>query len=391
MRALVAFDKFKDSMGAPEACRVVAEAMRRVVGRCEIDLAPLTDGGEGFARILTEAAGGEIRVKEVHGPRSRRVAAEWGLVELGALEPDLRRVLGAPEEGILAVVEMAQASGLEQLPGELRDPWETTTRGTGEVIREAARAGAKAILLGIGGSATNDLGLGALEALGLEFSGPGGAVRDIAPQKWGEIDRIGGRVMALPAIRIACDVGNPLLGPDGAAAVYGPQKGLRAKDLSRMQAGMERIATMLCAFAGKSRELIDESSSGAAGGIGFGFRVAAGARYVGGFDLVSRWLRLEPRVKAADVVLTGEGRFDRSSLQGKGPGSLCRWAAEAGKPAWVFAGQVARELSGTPIEGMAHLRLRSIAPEGMILEEALRRGPELLAAAVEGAFGKTIA
>lgn len=386
MKALVAFDKFKDSMGAPEACRVAAEAIRRSGRGCDLDIAPLTDGGEGFARILTEARGGEIRVSEVSGPRSGRIRAEWGLVGLGALEPDLRRWLDISGEGKLAVVEMAQASGLQGLEVGLRDPWRTTTRGTGEVIFEAAATGASAILLGIGGSATNDMGLGALEALGLKFSGPGGDVRDVVPEKWVQIDRVSGRVMALPPIRIACDVSNPLLGPDGAAAVYGPQKGLRAEDLTRMQAEMGRLAGLLCEFAGKGRGPIDEPSSGAAGGIGFGFRVASDARYVPGFELVSRWLRLIPRVEAADVILTGEGRFDPSSLQGKGPGSLCRWAAEAGKPAWVFAGQVALELLVEPPRGMPDLRLRAITPAGMGLDEALRKGPELLAAAVGRVF-----
>lgn len=387
MRALVAFDKFKDSMGAADACRTAADAIRGSCEGCEVDAAPLTDGGEGFARILTEARGGQIRVSEVTGPRFGRVSAEWGMVALGTLENELRDWLGVAGEGLLAVVEMAQASGLQGLASDLRDPWRTTTRGTGEIIREAAAAGASAILLGIGGSATNDMGLGALEALGLEFSGPGGDARDIVPADWGRIDRLAGKVVALPPIRIACDVSNSLLGPDGAAAVYGPQKGLRAEDIPRMQSEMARVARLMCGFAGRRFDLVEEPSSGAAGGIGFGLRVATDARYVPGFELVSRWLRLEPRVRAADVVVTGEGRFDPSSLRGKGPGSLCRWAAEAGKPAWVFAGQVAAELmDARRREAMPRLRLVPITPSGMALDQALARGPELLAAAVREAF-----
>lgn len=388
MRALVAFDKFKDSMGAADACRVASDAIRRARAGCDVDVAPLTDGGEGFARILTEARGGELRVADVSGPRVGRVSAEWGMVALETLEPDLRRWLAVPAKGNLAVVEMAQASGLQGLPSELRDPFRTTTRGTGEVIREAVEAGASAILLGIGGSATNDMGLGALEALGLQFWRSGGAVKGVTPAMWDEIERITGQIMALPPIRIACDVSNPLLGPNGAAAVYGPQKGLRAADLPRMQAGMERMAKLLCAHAGKGTHFIDEPCGGAAGGIGFGFRVVADAMYVSGFEVVSRWLRLEPRVSEADVVITGEGRFDRSSLQGKGPGSLCRWAAAAGKPTWVFAGQIAPELMTCPPQDILQLRLRQISPVGMPLAEALRRAPELLALEVGAAFEK---
>lgn len=386
MRALIAFDKFKDSMRAPEACRIAAEALRRAAPDCEIDIAPLTDGGEGFARILTTARGGEIRTAAVPGPRRETTNAEWGWVALDAIEPELRQWLALPDDGGLAIVEMAQASGLQGLPEEQRDPWHATTAGTGELIREAAREGASAILLGIGGSATNDIGLGALEVLGLRFSGAKGAVREITPAKWPDVNAVGGAVMKLPRILIGCDVLNPLLGPNGAAAIYGPQKGLRPQDLSRMQEEMARMAKLLCAFAGESDEVIDEACGGAAGGIGFGFRVVVGAGYVPGFDLVSRWLRLKEKVSAADVVITGEGRFDASSLQGKGPGSLCRWAADAGKPSWVFAGQISPELLGQKSGRNRQLQLRAISPTDLPMEQALRRGPELLAAAIGKVF-----
>jgi len=254
------------------------------------------------------------------------------------------------------------------------------------LIREAVREGASAILLGIGGSATNDIGLGALEVLGLRFSGPKGAVTDIAPAKWPDVNAVNGSLMKMPRILIACDVLNPLLGPDGAAAIYGPQKGLRPQDLSRMQAGMARMARLLCAFAGEKDTVIEEVCGGAAGGIGFGFRVVAGATYVPGFELVSRWLRLKEKVRSADVVITGEGRFDASSLQGKGPGSLCRWAMEAGKPSWVFAGQIAPELHDQNSRPDRQPQLRAISPADLPMEQALRRGPELLSEAIERAF-----
>lgn len=385
MRALIAFDKFKDSMGAPDACRMAAEALRRAIPGCETDLAPLTDGGEGFARILTEARGGEIRSAIVKGPRCQTVNAQWGLVQIQSLDADLRQWLGLPENGILAVIEMAQASGLQGLPTALRDPWQTTTAGTGQLIREAAHAGVSAILLGIGGSATNDIGLGALEVLGVKFFGSGGAVNHITPARWAEVERFDGAVERLPRILIACDVQNPLLGPNGAAAVYGPQKGLRKEDLPRMESEMARMAGLLCEFSGVGQDVFDEPCGGAAGGIGFGLRVAAGARYVPGFELVSRWLRIEEKVRDVDIVITGEGRFDASSLQGKGPGSLCRWAAKAGKPAWVFAGQIARELIDDNASNR-QLKLMAISPPDLPLEEALRRGPELLSETIARCF-----
>ena len=347
MRVLLAFDKFKDSLTAPQACAAAAAALRERHPDWSLDECPLADGGEGFAPILTRAAGGVSLVHEVAGPRGQPVAAGFGLVPWQQIPPAAQALLNLPldrrEPANIAVIEMAAASGLALLPNDQRDPWQTTSRGTGELIAEAARRGAAAILLGIGGSATNDLGLGALSALGLGFADDAGRpVSPPVPAHWSRIQRLTGTVpTSLPPIFIACDVTNPLLGPQGATAVYGPQKGLQSADLARLEHECARLGLMLCTRCGKPDTLMDAPGAGAAGGIAFGLMAAAGARLLSGFDLVSAWLDLERRIAAADLVFTGEGRFDASSLTGKGPGAVARRALALGKPVQVFAGQVA--------------------------------------------------
>jgi glycerate kinase len=275
---------------------------------------------------------------------------------------------------------MASASGLALLAAHQRDPWQTHTHGTGELIRLAAtRPGVVAILLGVGGSATHDLGLGALAALGLGFlTGRGEVVSPLSPTHWPHISRLQGRLPAtLPPIRIACDVTNPLLGPRGAAATYGPQKGLRPADFARLDHESARLALLLCAHCGQPDSLMDAPGAGAAGGISFGLMAAAGARLLPGFDLVSAWLDVERRVAAADLVITGEGRFDDTSLTGKGPGAVAARALALGKRVHVFAGAVTATALPPP-----RLSLHAITPAGMPLAQALREAPALLTAAV---------
>ncbi len=384
MRVLLAFDKFKDSLTAPQACAAAAAALRERHPDWSLDECPLADGGEGFAPILTRAAGGVPLMHEVAGPRGRPVAAGFGLVPLANIPSAARALLKIQnrepkiENPQVAVIEMAAASGLALLPDDQRDPWQTTSQGTGELIAEAARRGVAAVLLGVGGSATNDLGLGALSALGLGFADESGApLTPPAPAHWARIQRLTGTVPAeLPPIFIACDVTNPLLGPQGATAVYGPQKGLLPADLAGLEHECARLGLMLCNHCGKPDALMAAPGAGAAGGIAFGLMAAAGARLLSGFDLVSAWLDLERRIAAADLVLTGEGRFDASSLTGKGPGAVARRALALGKPVQVFAGQVA---VAAPAE---KLRLHAITPPDLPLAEALRTASGLLTAAI---------
>ena len=384
MRVLAAFDKFRGSISATEACAIAAEAVASARAGCEVDACPLSDGGEGFTEILTRAAGGSERRLSVSGPRGGAAAASLGIVSIDKIPRAARGRLGAAvsgSEGTVAVVEMAAASGLALLAPAERDPLRATSAGTGQLLRAAAATGSRAILLGVGGSATIDMGLGALGALGVACLAASGArLESPVPADWPGVRGIEGGVPgSLPPIVIACDVDNPLHGPTGAAAVYGPQKGLRPGDLAAHEAESLRIAALMCAHFGRPESLAALPGAGAAGGIAFGLMVAAGAELVPGFDLVASWLDLDRRISAADVVFTGEGRFDDSSLRGKGPGAVVLRALALGKPVHVFAGGVAlsREIPG--------LATHAITPRGAAPAAALAGAPALLLASVRRA------
>jgi glycerate kinase len=281
----------------------------------------------------------------------------------------------------IAIIEMAAASGLALLSAAERDPWQTSTLGTGELMRIASTVNAKAIVLGIGGSATNDLGLGALAALGLEFvSTRAEKIFPPIPAHWPSIARITGAVPPLfPTIRVACDVTNPLLGPNGCAAVYGPQKGLQPADLTKLEEASARLARLLCAHCLRPEAIMEIPGAGAAGGIAFGLMTATDARLLSGFGLTSDWLDLPARIRSADIVVTGEGRFDESSVQGKGPGAIIAMAAAVGKPMHVFAGQI----SGS---AQSMTMFHAITPDDWPLEKALRETPGLLRIALQRVF-----
>jgi len=380
MRALIAFDKFKDALSAAEACAAVAGALP---AEAKADVCPLTDGGEGFCSILTRAAGGTLQTHRVTGPRGQAVDALFGLVAVEKIPATARAMLDLPDDGgRLAVIEMAQASGLALLSADRRDPWRTTSLGTGELIQRVVEAGARAVLLGVGGSATNDLGLGALAALGWTFHDTAGAaVHPPAPAEWGRIVGIGGGPrVALPPIRIACDVTNPLLGARGATAVYGPQRGLVAEDFPRLEGQCEAVSALLCRHFKRPLTLRKAPGAGAAGGIAFGLQCAAGAAMLPGFEFVAAWFDLEARLAAADVVLTGEGRFDESSLEGKGPGAIVRRALALGKPVHVFSGQIA--VPQPPVG----LHLHAITSIGTPLSQALAETATNLTTTVRQVF-----
>ena len=370
MRVLIAFDKFKDALTATEACVAAAAALRAKHPDWQLDLCPLTDGGENFAELLCQGLSVRLASVEARGPRGGTFAAPVGFVAISVLPPAARARLGVT--GTLAVVGLASASGLMLLPRTERNPWHATTLGTGDLLRHAAHANADAILLGVGGSATNDLGLGALAALGLRFFDASHRTIQPVPANWSQIVRIEGRV-SLPPVFIACDVTNPLLGPTGATATFGPQKGLPSSEVPELETQARRMAALLCDHCGQPLALAETPGTGAAGGIPFGLMVTARAKLVSGFDLVSAWLDLPARLQAADLVLTGEGRFDATSLGGKGPGAIVAEARQLGKAVHVFAGSLGVE------SGATH---HAITPGGLPLAEALPRTGELLAAAI---------
>ena len=382
MRVLIAFDKFKDSIAAAKACEIAAKAIGAIHPDWKVDSCPLTDGGEGFMEILTHAAGGEVMQSQATGPRGATIQASYGIVSMDRIPSDARAALGPAARGsggLVGIVEMASASGLALLEPALRDPLRTSSAGTGELIRTTAAAGVRAILLGVGGSATHDIGLGALGALGLRFEGDGG--RDLCalvPADWPALRRVVGHIEGvIPPVFIACDVRNPLLGPHGALSVYGPQKGLDPAAAGDLEHETARVASLLLSHFGKPASLMSMPGAGAAGGLAFGLMAGLGAALLPGFDLVSSWLDLDRRLTAADLVITGEGRFDESSLSGKGPGAVASRALSRGLEVHVFAGEVAlaREIPG--------LRVHPVTPRGMALPEALGRAPGLLFVAIQ--------
>lgn len=384
MRVLVAFDKFKDSLAAPEACRIAAETLRTAHPDWEIDIAPLADGGDGFAAILTTAAGGELVSVPVVGPLGEPRTAAYGIVSFSHIPAAARERLALSRlrnSDTVAIVEMAAACGLTLVPPADRNPWRTTSYGTGQLLAAAAKRGARALLLGVGGSATHDLGLGALGALGLRFLDARGApLFPPTTAAWGHIARLAGHVpAAFPPLRLACDVANPLLGPSGAAAIYAPQKGLAPADLPALESTTARMAALLSAHCGQPPSLATAPGAGAAGGIAFGLMTAARAQLVPGWALVHDWLNLDRCIAAADLILTGEGRFDATSLSGKGPGALACAASAAGKRVVILAGSLGQLPATTLPPGTT---THAISPSDLPLPAALSRAPELLAAAV---------
>ena len=375
MKILAAFDKFKDAMPAGMACDAALSGALEALGEpLTLSHAPLTDGGEGFCPILTQAASGYMEHHKVSGPLGEEVDSPLGWVNLEQIPESACKLLGS-KKGKLAIIEMASVAGLEQVPNAQRHPKHCTTRGVGELIRIAVAEEADAILLGIGGSATSDLGLGALEALGLQFCPSG----QVTPAQWPAIEQIEGSIeLTVPPIYIACDVDNPLLGTRGAAAVYGPQKGLKPYEIEAFDGASERVAKQLCEFFKQPECTLRASGSGAAGGIGFGLNVAFGSNYVAGFELVTAWLDLSSKIKEADLVLTGEGKFDNSSLAGKGPYALLATAYSSDTSAILLAGLAEEEAAQTVRNRFPGTAVYSITPEGTPLAQALKLAPDFL-------------
>lgn len=362
MRVVIAPDKFKGSLSAP----AVAEAMRRGVlaasPDAEIESVPMADGGEGTVEALISATGGSYRDVEVTGPLGRPVRARFGL-------------LGS---GDVAVLEMAAASGLVLVPEAERDPRATTTRGTGELIRSAIEAGAREILIGIGGSATNDGGAGMAQALGYRLLDEEG--RELGPGG-GALARLA-RIDASerppePAgvsFSVACDVDNPLCGPRGASAIYGPQKGATPDVVAELDANLAHLAAIIERDLGI--DIRDLAGAGAAGGLGAGLVAFAGGTLRRGVELVIDAVGLDARLDGADLCLTGEGALDASSAHGKTAVGVARLARSRGIPTLALAGTLGTGVEMVDGEGIdAYF---SICPGPMSLEVAIGRADRLI-------------
>ena len=330
MRIVIAPNAFKGSLSALDAAEAIAEGVRAAAADAELVLVPIADGGDGTVDALVAATHGERRTLRVRGPLGDPVDADYGLIDGGST----------------AVIEMAKAAGLALVPPPKRDPRVTTTYGVGELMRHAYHEGARHFIVGIGGSATNDGGAGMAQALGyhlLDEKGhelpPGG----LALKRLAGIDVGGVDVNWKEAeVEVACDVTNPLAGPSGASAVYGPQKGATPEMVTELDAALEHLAEIIRRDLGVDVERLP--GGGAAGGLGAGLVAFTGARLRPGAEMVMEALHLDERLAAATLVITGEGRLDSQTARfGKGPAAVARHARQAGIPVVAIGGSLADE------------------------------------------------
>jgi len=370
VRIVIAPDSFKGSLSALEAARAVAEGVTAAMPQAKLDLKPIADGGEGFVHALLTASGGKEQSRMVRGPLGEEVSATWG-------------VLG---DGTTAVIEMAAASGLTLVPASRRNPALTSTFGTGELIRHALDAGHRKIIIGIGGSATNDGGAGMAKALGARFLDKMGqelpcgglALRDLAAIDIASLDP---RLKECTIIA-ACDVTNPLVGPKGASAVYGPQKGASPEMVTALDAALSNYAQRIEEQLGMA--IATAPGAGAAGGLGAGLVVFTGAKLTPGFDVVAEAVGLEKAIAAADLVFTGEGSVDGQSAQGKAVFGVTTLSAKYGKPVVVLGGSVLPGASDLYAHGMT--AALSITPGPLTLSVCMDDAYALLAKAAETAM-----
>jgi glycerate kinase len=363
VKIVVAMDSFKGSLSAGRACEIVAESIRSAVPDTQIIVKPMADGGEGTAQAMMAAGNGQWIEQTTMGPL-----------------PDMRVRVGfawfADEK--TAVVEMAAASGLELLEPGLRNPLKTTTFGTGQLIAAAVNHGAKRILLAVGGSATVDGGVGAATAMGWKFLDENRREISLGGGQLEAIERIipPSQSIRVP-VEVLCDVDNPLCGERGAARVYGPQKGATEEMVGLLEAGLAHLAELVREKLG--RDIKDMPGAGAAGGLAAGAVAFMDAQLVSGIQTVMSHSHLHEALAQADWLITGEGQFDRQSLQGKVVSGVARAAKHTGTKVAVLAGQVL--LEPHEYRSLGVREALACANDRMKLQDAIKNSEELLAKA----------
>ena len=370
MKILIAIDSFKGSLSSKEAGEAIKTGILRVVPDAEVLISPLADGGEGTVETLVEALGGSLETVRVKGPLFQEVEAHYGILsesekfqaetesnphretlpenpskahsEAHSEAPSDTESQYSPEDGKLAVMEMSQASGITLVSPEERNPLKTGSYGVGEMILDAYHKGCRRFLIGIGGSATNDGGIGMLSALGFRFTKENG--EEISPCGEGlkDLARIENTFVSKDLLQcsfqIACDVENPLYGENGASLVYGFQKGGNKELLSQMDLWMKRYSELVKEYNPAANPEVP--GSGAAGGLGFAFRSFLQGELKSGVSLILEETNLSEKMQGADLVITGEGRLDEQSAMGKAPIGVAKLAKEQGIPVIAFAGAV---------------------------------------------------
>jgi glycerate kinase len=362
MKIVIAPDSFKDSLSAAGVAAAIAEGVAQALPQARIVQCPMADGGEGTMDAILAACAGELRSLTVEGPLGAPVQARWGWLATSAT----------------AIIEMAEASGLQLLTLAQRDATVSSTFGTGQLIRVALDAGARRIILAIGGSATNDAGTGMLRALGLElFDGQGQALgngglalKDLARLSCGGLDPRLSQVH----FEVAADVSNPLCGPNGASHIFGPQKGASPAQVLALDSALGHFAD-LCAEA-LEQDVRNQPGSGAAGGMGFAAKAFLGATFRPGVEVVAELTGLAAAMDGADLVITGEGRFDSQTLNGKTPLGVARIAQARNVPVVVIAGTLGDGYEQMYAHGIQAAFAVTSGP--MTLEQACRDAAPLL-------------
>ena len=353
MKVLIAMDKYKGSLTAVQACEAVASALRRALPEVECALCPIADGGEGTTDTLVAVLQGECITLPVRDAQGRVVKASYGLTADGT-----------------AIMEMSVASGLAMVSDLPLDPFTASTAGTGEMLLDAIQRGVTRVIIGIGGSATNEAGVGMAQVLGFRFVDDEGLAIERLPAELERVASIHPSPLLMPEVLVACDVDNPLLGPRGASHVYGPQKGVQ--DVEAFDERLRRVVDLVARDLGCDHR--DEPGAGAAGGLGFGLMSFCKAKLMSGFDLVADATKLEQHIAASDLVITGEGKVDSQTLHGKGPAGVAEMARRHGKPVVAIAGAV----EDSPAVRAKFDEAWAVKPAEMPLAEAMQRGAELI-------------
>lgn len=362
MNILIAPDSFKDCLSAMEVASALQRGIQKIIPDASISLLPMADGGEGTVESVIDATRGKLLRLKVMDPLMREIDSFYGITG----------------DGETAVIEMAAASGIELLKGDERNPWITSTFGTGQLIRDALDHGVRKILLGIGGSATNDGGIGMAQALGVQFGGKFGKFPIQGGGALGEVEKIymeglDSRIHATEIV-VACDVSNPLTGPQGASHVYGPQKGADGTMVEKLDRNLLHLAELLQDQLGK--EISEYPGAGAAGGLGGGLMAFLNADLVGGFDMVAGVCGLREKIGETDLVITGEGKMDAQTRFGKTPYGVAQMALKLGKPVIGVAGTLDEDAS--LLYELGFDLLMPIQEKPGNLESSLKNGQQLL-------------
>ena len=357
MKIVVAIDSFKGSLTSTEAGQAAIDCIQNLFPNCQTELIPIADGGEGMLAVMMDTTQGHIQSLEAYNPCMERITANYGI----------------SLDGQTAFIEMANISGLPLIKKEQQNPMETTTYGTGELIRDALERGCQKFIVGIGGSATNDAGTGMLQALGFQFLDKNGNVLGQGGKTLGKITHVCTenvhKLLKKAHFIVACDVQNPFYGPNGAAAVYARQKGADDNMIEKLDQGMRSFSQVIQQTTGKDISQIP--GSGAAGGMGGGMLAFFNAELRSGADLLLELNLFESKIENADLIITGEGRIDCQSLMGKVPGKILEIGKRKRIPVIAIAGCIEDEeiLKKAGFKG-----IYATKPDSMPLEEAMKPG-----------------